>query len=53
MFENRLRIDPLMLYGTVCLKAAIEPDGEDLAQARAWLTREIHIRFGRSLLPLC
>ena len=24
---QRLRIDPLMLYGTACLKAAIDPDG--------------------------
>ena len=32
---QRLRIDPLMLYGTVCLKAAIDPDDDDLEQSRA------------------
>jgi len=40
---ERLRIDPLKLYGSVCLKVDIEPDEGDLAQARAWLTRELHI----------
>jgi uracil-DNA glycosylase len=49
---QRLRIDPLMLYGTVCLKAAIEPDAEDLAQARAWLTRELHITQPRIVVTL-
>jgi uracil-DNA glycosylase family 4 len=40
---ERLRIDPLKLYGSVCLKVDIEPTAEDLEQARAWLTRELHI----------
>ena len=40
---ERLRIDPLKLYGSVCLKVDIEPADDDLAQARAWLTRELHI----------
>ncbi len=40
---ERLRIDPLKLYGSVCLKVDIDPDDEDLAQSRAWLTRELHI----------
>jgi uracil-DNA glycosylase family 4 len=40
---ERLRIDPLKLYGSVCLKVDIEPDDDDIAQARAWLTRELHI----------
>jgi uracil-DNA glycosylase len=40
---ERLRIDPLKLYGSVCLKVDIDPDDDDLAQSRAWLTRELHI----------
>ena len=40
---ERLRIDPLKLYGTVCLKVNIQPDPDDLEMARAWLVREIHI----------
>jgi len=47
---QRLRIDPLMLYGTVCLKAAIDPDDADLGQSRAWLTRELHITQPRVLV---
>jgi uracil-DNA glycosylase len=49
---QRLRIDPLMLYGTVCLKAAIDPSEEDLAEARSWLTREIHITQPRIVVTL-
>ena len=33
---ERLRIDPLKLYGSVCLKVDIEPGPEDLEQSRAW-----------------
>jgi hypothetical protein len=33
---QRMRIDPLMLYGTACLKAAIDPTAEDLVEARSW-----------------
>jgi uracil-DNA glycosylase len=40
---ERLRIDPLKLYGSVCLKVDIDPQPDDLEQARAWLTRELHI----------
>ena len=40
---ERLRIDPLKLYGSVCLKVDIDPGDDDLAQARQWLTRELHI----------
>ncbi len=47
---QRLRIDPLMLYGTVCLKAAIDADAADLEQSRAWLTRELHITQPRILV---
>jgi uracil-DNA glycosylase len=36
---QRLRVDPLAVYGTNCLKLAEgEPD-----EARPWLTRELHI----------
>jgi uracil-DNA glycosylase len=49
---QRLRIDPLMLYGTDCLKAAIDPDDDDLALAREWLTREIHITQPRMLVVM-
>ena len=36
---QRLHVDPLAVYGTNCLKFGTE-DADD---ARAWLTREIHI----------
>jgi uracil-DNA glycosylase len=37
---QRLRVDPLAVYGTNCLKfAGAEPD----ERAREWLTRELHI----------
>lgn len=36
---QRLRVDPLAVYGTNCLKFA----GGDEAEARPWLTRELHI----------
>jgi uracil-DNA glycosylase family 4 len=36
---QRLRVDPLSVYGTNCLKLA----GQDESEARAWLVRELHI----------
>jgi uracil-DNA glycosylase family 4 len=36
---QRLRVDPLAVYGTNCLKFGTE----DPADAASWLTREIHI----------
>ena len=36
---QRLRVDPLAVYGTNCLKFA----GGDEQKARPWLTRELHI----------
>jgi uracil-DNA glycosylase len=36
---QRLGVDPLAVYGTNCLKFGTE----DTAQARGWLTRELHI----------
>jgi len=40
---ERLRIDPLKLYGSLCLKMDVEPSDDDLERSRAWLTRELHI----------
>ena len=36
---QRLRVDPMAVYGTNCLKFA----GQDPESARPWLTRELHI----------
>ena len=36
---QRLRVDPLAVYGTNCLKFG----GEDPEEARPWLVRELHI----------
>ncbi|MFN8221761.1 MAG: uracil-DNA glycosylase family protein [Gaiellales bacterium] len=36
---ERLKVDPLAIYGTNCLKFGTE----DAEQARGWLTRELHI----------
>ena len=36
---QRLRVDPMAVYGTNCLKF----DGEGPEEARPWLTRELHI----------
>jgi uracil-DNA glycosylase len=36
---QRLRVDPMSVYGTNCLKLA----GQDDDEARPWLARELHI----------
>ena len=36
---QRLRVDPMAVYGTNCLKLA----GQDPVEARPWLVRELHI----------
>ena len=36
---QRLRVDPMAVYGTNCLKLA----GQDEREARPWLVRELHI----------
>ncbi len=36
---QRLRVDPMAVYGTNCLKL----DGQDEEEARPWLVRELHI----------
>jgi uracil-DNA glycosylase family 4 len=37
---QRLRVDPMAVYGTTCVKLA---DGAADEEARGWLTRELHI----------
>ena len=37
---QRLRVDPMAVYGTNCVKLA---EGADDEEARGWLTRELHI----------
>ena len=37
---QRLRVDPMAIYGTNCVKLA---DGAADEEARGWLTRELHI----------
>ena len=37
---QRLRVDPMAVYGTNCVKFA---EGADDDEARGWLTRELHI----------
>jgi uracil-DNA glycosylase family 4 len=49
---QRLRIDPLMVYGTDCLKAAIDADDDDLVQAREWLARELQITQPRLVVTM-
>jgi uracil-DNA glycosylase family 4 len=40
---ERLRVDPMKLYGTLCIKVDAEPSEDDVAHAREWLAREVHI----------
>jgi uracil-DNA glycosylase len=49
---QRLGIDPLMLYGTLCLKCArLDPD-EALELCLPWLSREIHIVQPKLIVPM-
>lgn len=45
---QRLDVDPLAVYGTNCLKFGTE----DPAEARAWLTRELHIVQPRLIVAM-
>src|SRR3712207_7219668 len=36
---QRLRVDPMAVYGTNCIKLP----GQDEAEGRSWLARELHI----------
>ena len=40
---QRLAVDPTCVYGTNCLKFGTEESADELARARSWLTREVHI----------
>jgi uracil-DNA glycosylase family 4 len=49
---QRLGIDPLLLYGTLCLKCArLDPD-EALELCLPWLAREIHIVQPKLIVPM-
>ena len=46
---QRLRVDPLSVYGTNCVKFA---GGAADEEARAWLTRELHIVQPKLVVPM-
>jgi uracil-DNA glycosylase family 4 len=49
---QRLGIDPLLLYGTLCLKCSrLDPD-EALEICLPWLSREIHIVQPKLIVPM-
>ena len=45
---QRLRVDPMAVYGTNCLKLA----GQEPDEAKPWLTRELHIVQPKLLVPM-
>jgi len=45
---QRLRVDPMAVYGTNCLKFG----GESFEEAAPWLTRELHIVQPKLLVPM-
>jgi uracil-DNA glycosylase len=45
---QRLRVDPMGVYGTNCLKFV----GQDPEEARPWLVRELHIVQPKLLVPM-
>jgi uracil-DNA glycosylase family 4 len=50
---QRLRIDPMVLYGTACLKVdADAPSDDDLDRYREWLAREVHITQPRIVVAM-
>lgn len=49
---QRLGIDPLMLYGTLCLKCARLAPDEALELCLPWLSREIHIVQPKLIVPM-
>jgi uracil-DNA glycosylase len=49
---QRLRIDPMVVYGTGCLKLDADPDEDDAERAREWLTREVHITQPRMVVAM-
>jgi uracil-DNA glycosylase len=46
---QRLRVDPMAVYGTNCVKFA---EGAADDEARAWLTRELHIVQPKLVVPM-
>jgi uracil-DNA glycosylase len=46
---QRLRVDPMAIYGTNCVKLA---DGAADEEARGWLTRELHIVGPKMVVPM-
>jgi uracil-DNA glycosylase len=46
---QRLRVDPMAIYGTNCVKLA---DGAADDEARGWLTRELHIVGPKVVVPM-
>ena len=46
---QRLRVDPMAIYGTNCVKLA---DGAADEEARGWLTRELHIVGPKVVVPM-
>ena len=49
---QRLGIDPLLLYGTLCLKCARLDPAEALSLCLPWLSREIHIVQPKLIVPM-
>jgi uracil-DNA glycosylase len=45
---QRLRVDPMSVYGTNCLKY----EGEDEEEARAFLARELHVVQPKLVVPM-
>jgi uracil-DNA glycosylase len=45
---QRLRVDPMAIYGTNCVKFA---DGDE-DESRPWLTRELHIVQPKLIVPM-
>jgi len=46
---QRLRVDPMAVYGTNCVKLA---DGAADEEGRGWLTRELHIVGPKVVVPM-
>lgn len=46
---QRLRVDPMAVYGTNCVKLA---EGAADDEARSWLTRELHIVGPKIVVPM-
>jgi uracil-DNA glycosylase len=49
---QRLGIDPLQLYGTLCVKCRHADDAEAIAQSLPWLAREVHIVQPSLIVPM-